>query len=78
MTPQLLQDVRAEALFVSDLQTSDRFDSHRIRGAVMRSVRQHGPRGCAALVALEYGEHPETAASRMAWILGVVQTTYRR
>ena len=76
MTPQLLENVRAEALFVSDLQSSECLDSKRIRGAVMSAVRRHGPRGCAALVAHEFGEHPDTAVSRMSWVLTAVRRTY--
>lgn len=76
MTPQVLEYVRAEALFVSDVQRADRFDRKCIRSAVMRSVRRHGPRGCAELVAHEYGEHPETAVSRMSWALNAVRATY--
>jgi hypothetical protein len=76
MTPQVLESVRAEALFVSDVQSSERLDSQRIRGAVMRSVRRHGPRGCAALVAHEFGEHPDIAVSRMSWVLNAVRSTY--
>jgi hypothetical protein len=76
MTPQVLESVRAEALFVSDVQSSERLDTRRIRGAVMHSVRRHGPRGCAALVAHEFGEHPDTAVSRMSWVLNAVRSTY--
>jgi hypothetical protein len=76
MTPQLLECVRAEALFVSDVQCSEHLDPQGIRGAVMRSVRRHGPRGCAALVAHEFGEHPETAVSRMSWVLDAVREAY--
>ncbi|MET7420602.1 hypothetical protein [Dactylosporangium sp. NPDC005555] len=76
MTPQLLEHVRAEALFVSDVQSSDPMSPERIRTAVMRSVRRHGPRGCAALVAHEFGEHPDTAVNRMGWVLGAVRLAY--
>jgi hypothetical protein len=76
MNPQVLESVRAEALFLSDVQSSDQLDSSRIRSAVMRSVRLHGPRGCAALVAHEYGEHPETAVPRMSWVLHLVRKAY--
>jgi hypothetical protein len=76
MTPQVLENVRAEALFVSDIQSSDMLDSTHIRSAVLRSVRQHGTRGCAALVAQEFGEHPETAVTRMCWVLGLVRRAY--
>lgn len=76
MTPQLLEHVRAEALFVSDVQSSDPMDAEHIRTAVMRTVRRHGPRGCAALVAHEFGEHPDTAVNRMGWVLGAVRLVY--
>ncbi|WP_432978542.1 hypothetical protein [Dactylosporangium sp. CA-233914] len=78
MTPQLLEHVRAEALFVSDVQSSDSLDPERIRRAVMISVRRHGPRGCAALVAHEFGEHPDTAVSRMSWVLDAIRRAYAR
>ncbi|MEV8515944.1 hypothetical protein [Dactylosporangium sp. NPDC051484] len=78
MTPQLLEHVRAEALFVSDVQSSEPLDPERIRRAVMLSVRRHGPRGCAALVAHEFGEHPETAVGRMGWVLDAVRRAYVR
>ncbi|MER7002568.1 hypothetical protein ABT297_05925 [Dactylosporangium sp. NPDC000555] len=77
MTPQLLEHVRAEALFVSDVQSSEPLDPARIRRAVMVSVRRHGSRGCAALVAHEFGEHPDTAVSRMGWVLDAVRRAYR-
>jgi hypothetical protein len=76
MSPKVLENVRAEALFVSDLQSSEPASAQRIRNAVMSAVRRHGPRGCAALVALEFGEHPETAVNRMSWVLGVVRAAY--
>ena len=76
MTPQVLENVRAEALFVSDMQSSDAPDAAHIREAVMHTVRRHGTRGCAALVAHEFGEHPETAVSRMCWVLGLVRRAY--
>jgi len=76
MTPQVLENVRAEALFVSDVQSAERFDATCVRKAVMRSVRRHGPRGCAELVAHEFGEHPETAVSRMSWVLNAVRAAY--
>jgi hypothetical protein len=76
MSPQVLEHVRAEALFVSDVQASELVTADRVRAAVMGSVRRYGPRGCAALVAHEYGEHPETAVSRMTWVLQTVRSTY--
>jgi hypothetical protein len=76
MTPQLLEHVRAEALFVSDVQSSEPLSTERIRRAVMVTVRRHGPRGCAALVAHEFGDHPDIAVSRMGWVLVAVRRAY--
>jgi hypothetical protein len=76
MSPKVLENVRAEALFVSDVQSSDTVNAAGVRHAVMGAVRRHGPRGCAALVAHEFGEHPETAVNRMSWVLNVVHNTY--
>jgi hypothetical protein len=78
MSPKVLENVRAEALFVSDLQSSEAANANaqRIRTAVMGAVRRHGPRGCAALVAHEFGEHPDTAVNRMSWVLDVVRVAY--
>ncbi|MEV6923128.1 hypothetical protein AB0M46_01245 [Dactylosporangium sp. NPDC051485] len=76
MTPQLLEHVRAEALFVSDVQLSEARDAERVRRAVMASVRRHGPRGCAALVAHEFGEHPDAAVRRMGWVLDAIRQAY--
>jgi hypothetical protein len=76
MTGQMLESVRAEALFVSDVQRSDRLNAGQVRAAVLRTVRRYGTRHLAELVAAEYGEHPETAVTRMSWALGTVRTAY--
>jgi hypothetical protein len=76
MTRQLLESVRAEALFVSDIQRADRATPDDVRSAIMHAVRRHGTRGCAALVAQEFGEHPETAVGRMCWALQAVRSTF--
>ena len=34
---------------------------------IVVGVRAFGARGCAAVVAQAYGEHPETAVRRMRW-----------
>jgi hypothetical protein len=57
----------AEALFVSVLQRSDRPSPGQVRTAIAAVVRAHGSRGCAELVAQEFGDHPETAVKRMCW-----------
>jgi len=63
--------VWAEALFVSVLQRSDRPSPGQVRKAIAAVVRVHGRRGCADLVAQEFGDHPETAARRMRWARAV-------
>ncbi len=35
---------------------------------IRRTVRRLGIAGCASRMAQEFGDHPETAASRMRWI----------
>jgi hypothetical protein len=63
---------RAEALFSSALQRSDRPTVGQIREAIAASLRTHGgTAGCAAALAAEYGEHPETATVRMRWALSL-------
>ena len=67
--------VRAEALFVSDLQPSQRPTPRQVATAVLASLRARGgATGCAAAVAAEYGEHPETAVARMRWALALVDS----
>jgi hypothetical protein len=59
--------VRAEALFVSVLQRSDRPSPGQVRKAVAVAARAYGRRGCAGRVAQEFGDHPEAAVERMCW-----------
>jgi hypothetical protein len=58
---------RVDALFASALQRSDEPSAAQVRQAVAVVTGTLGPTGCAARVAQEYGEHPETAAVRMRW-----------
>ena len=62
-----ISEVRADALFVSSLQRSDRPSTGQVRQAVAAAVRQFGGRGCIGLVAQEFGEHPDLAVTRMRW-----------
>ena len=71
-----LEAVRAEALFASCLQASQSPMPGAVRDAVAVTLRSRGVRGCAATVAEEFGSHPETAVSRMAWALQMVRTVY--
>ena len=62
---------RADALFASMLQRSDRPDAGQIRKAIAAAVRAYGGQGCAQRVAQEFGDHPETAVDRMRWARAV-------
>lgn len=76
-----VQELAAEALFVSDLQPSEHPSRHRIEQAVTAMILRHGSDGCAAAVAAEFGDHPEVAVRRMRWVrteLQTVLTTQRR
>jgi hypothetical protein len=68
--------VRADALFVSALQRSEELSTGQVRKAVATTVRAFGGRGCAELVAQEFGDHPETAVARMRWARTVVAETF--
>jgi hypothetical protein len=62
-----VQDLAAEALFVSDLQPSESPENVALQEAVTATLLRHGSDGCAAAVAAEFGDHPETAVARMGW-----------
>jgi hypothetical protein len=66
-TQRSANDAWREALFVSALQPSDAATADMIAGAIMSAMHQFGPRGCAARMAQEFGDHPEAAAARMRW-----------
>jgi hypothetical protein len=75
--PGAVEAVRAEALFLSSLQPSGSPSPDQIRRTVTTTLRRLGARGCAAQVAGEFGDHPDTAAARMSWALATISTTYR-
>jgi hypothetical protein len=62
-----LSAVWADALFVSTLQRCDQPSAGQVQQAVATAVSVFGPRGCAERVAQEFGDHPETAVTRMRW-----------
>jgi hypothetical protein len=72
----ILDEVLTEALFVSHLQPSAEPAAEAVRAAVTEAVIRHGADGCAALVAAEFGDHPETAVRRMAWARDRVAASY--
>jgi hypothetical protein len=59
--------VWADALFVSVLQRSDEPCVAQVRQAIAAAVRAYGGPGCAQRVAQEFGDHPDTAVTRMRW-----------
>jgi len=59
--------VWADALFVSALQRCDQPSAGQVQQAIAAAVGVFGPRGCAERVAQEFGDHPETAVTRMRW-----------
>jgi hypothetical protein len=66
-------NVQAEALFASFLQPSEAPTVEQVAAAIAGSLRSYGGEaGCAAVVAAEYGEHPDTAVARMRWALALV------
>jgi hypothetical protein len=75
MNSSILISTQAEALFVSDLQPSQRPTSAQIRTAILRSLRRHRSIGCAALVAQEYGDHPGETIERMRWATAAVRVS---
>ena len=62
-----IDTVRADALFASVLQISDAPSAVQVIQAIDAATSVLGDLGCAARVAQEYGEHPETAVTRMRW-----------
>ena len=78
-TTDAFTTARAAALFLSDVSAADRPTDVEVDAAIRRAMLTHGgSRGCAADLAAAYGEHPELAALRMRWALGVVESRYAR
>jgi hypothetical protein len=73
MHPTADDTVRAEALFASDLQASDPITPQAVDDTVSTVLRSDGACECAARMAYEFGEHPETAAHRMRWARRAIQ-----
>jgi hypothetical protein len=75
-TRTTFDNVRAEALFASRLQPADQPGASQVRDAVTTTLRALGIRGCAAHMAGEFGDHPESAANRMKWAKATIRATY--
>lgn len=72
MSRQSIDQVRSQALFASPLQRSQHPTAVQVRAAIGDAVCRFGSRGCAARMAQEFGDHPETAVARMRWAHQVV------
>jgi len=75
MTRLNINGARCAALFASGLQPSDAPTPEDLAEVISRTVRRLGIAGCASRMAQEFGDHPETAASRMQWIRQIVNQT---
>ena len=62
-----MTDLAAEALFASALQPSQSPSPSEVESAVTATLLRLGSDGCAAAVAAEFGDHPDTAVARMSW-----------
>jgi len=62
-----IDTARADALFASALQISDEPSAVQVKHAIDATTSTLGDLGCAARVGQEFGEHPETAVTRMRW-----------
>ncbi len=69
-------EVRADAVFASDLQRRDDPSAGQVRQAVAAAIRAFGCSGCAGRVAQEFGDHPEMAVIRMRWARSVVREAF--
>ncbi|WP_229073663.1 hypothetical protein [Actinoplanes sp. DH11] len=72
----LMDDVRSEALFASDVQRSQEPTPELIRAAVIATVSRFGETGCAERVAQEFGERPDCAIGRMRWARLAVRAAF--
>ncbi|MGX6607074.1 hypothetical protein ACWKSP_33870 [Micromonosporaceae bacterium Da 78-11] len=72
----VLDDIRTEALFASDVQRSQQPTPELIRATVSATVDRLGETGCAELVAQEFGEHPDCALGRMLWARNAVRSAF--
>jgi hypothetical protein len=70
-----VEDLTAEALFVSDLQASECPNCGAVEEAVTAMILRYGSDGCAAGVAAEFGDHPEAAVSRIRWVRQALRDT---
>jgi hypothetical protein len=72
-----ISGVWADAVFASALQRCEHPSAGEVRRAAAAAVGAFGPCGCAARVAQEFGDHPETAVTRMRWARTVAAEAFR-
>jgi hypothetical protein len=72
----VIEDVRSEALFASDVQRSQQPSAELIRQAITATVDRLGVDRCAEVVAQEFGEHPDCALGRMRWARLAVRAAF--
>jgi hypothetical protein len=74
MTSLDLDEARCEALFVSALRRGSPVPvlNDTVGEAIQQAIGDFGVHGCAAQVAQEFGDHPDTAVTRMRWARAVV------
>lgn len=72
------ENLIAEALFVSNLQPSEAPTGQAVRAAATEMILRYGSDGCAASTATEFGDHPEIAVRRMAWVRRLLPVAYPR
>jgi hypothetical protein len=72
----IIDDIRTEALFASDVQRSQLPTVELIRTAVNTTVDRLGETRCAEVVAQEFGEHPDCAINRMRWARRAVRLAF--
>ncbi len=79
MRVDILTAARAEALFCAPICSNEHLTLAAVEAIIRQQLRRcGGVRGCAETVALEYGDHPDTAAARMRWARNLVDTLYAR
>ena len=72
----VIDAVRSEALFASDVQRSQQPTAELIRQAITATVDRLGAARCAEVVAEEFGEHPDCALGRMRWARHAVRSAF--
>ncbi len=71
-----IDDLLVEALFASHMQPSDDPTPKLVHRAITETIVRFGTDTCAALVAVEFGDHPDTAVNRMTWARQAVRASY--